>query len=56
MPTDPDQHKRIDIDLSDVDLTDELPVLVETAVFESEKHLIPIDGGDEIEHTARVLV
>ena len=55
MPTDPDQHKRIDIDLSDVDLTDELPVLVETAVFESEKHLIPIDEGDEIEHTARVL-
>ena len=40
MPIDPDQDDRIDIDLSDVDLTDELPVLIETAVFESDKHLI----------------
>jgi chromosome segregation ATPase len=55
MPTDPDQDDRIDIDLSDVDLTDELPVLIETAVFESEKHLIAIEDNDEVEHTARVL-
>jgi chromosome segregation ATPase len=55
MPTDPDQDDRIDIDLSDVDLTDELPVLIETAVFESDKRLIAIDEGDEVEHTARVL-
>jgi chromosome segregation ATPase len=55
MPTDPDQDDRIEIDLSDVDLTDELPVLIETAVFESDKHLIAIDEDDEVEHTARVL-
>jgi len=56
MPTDPDPNDHIDIDLSDVDLTDELPVLIETAVFESDKRLIAIeDDDDEVEHTARVL-
>src|SRR5262245_3042574 len=54
MPIDPDQDDRIDIDLSDVDLTDELPVLIETAVFESDKHLIAVDDEDG-EHTARVV-
>ena len=54
MPIDPDQDDRIDIDLSDVDLTDELPVLVETAVFESDKHLIA-DEDEDSEHTARVV-
>jgi len=53
MPTDRDQDDRIDIDLSDVDLTDELPVLIETAVFESDKHLIAIDDDDE--RTARIM-
>ena len=55
MATDPNQDPRIDIDLSDVDLTDELPVLVETAVFESDKRLIAVDEDDEREHTASVL-
>ena len=55
MPTDRDQDDRIDIDLSDVEPTDELPVLIETAVFESEKHLIAIDEDAEGERTARIL-
>jgi chromosome segregation ATPase len=55
MPTDPDQSDRIDIDLSDVDLTDELPILIETAVFESDKHLIALDADEDAEHTARVM-
>jgi chromosome segregation ATPase len=54
MPTDPDQDDRIDIDLTDVDLTDELPILIETAVFETNRHLIA-DEGDEAEHTARIM-
>jgi predicted RNase H-like nuclease (RuvC/YqgF family) len=54
MPLDPDQDDRIDIDLTDVDLTDELPVLIETAVFESDKHLIAVEDDDS-EHTARVM-
>jgi chromosome segregation ATPase len=54
MPTDPDQDDRIDIDLTDVDLTDELPVLIETAVFESNKHLIAA-ADDAGEHTARIM-
>ena len=54
MPTDPDQDDRIDIDLTDVDLTDELPILIETAVFESNKHLIAADD-DAGEHTARIM-
>ncbi len=54
MPTDPDQDNRIDIDLSDVDLTDELPILIETAVFESNKHLIAIEDDDDREHTVRI--
>jgi DNA repair exonuclease SbcCD ATPase subunit len=54
MPTDPDQDDRIDIDLSDVDLTDELPVLIETAVFESDKRLIAIEEDSELESTARI--
>ena len=55
MPTDPDQDDRIDIDLGDVDLTDELPVLIETAVFDSDNPLVAIDENDEAEQTARVL-
>jgi hypothetical protein len=54
MPTHPDQDDRIDIDLTDVDLTDELPILVETAAFESSKHLLAVDD-DEGEHTARIM-
>src|SRR6516162_2386424 len=54
MPTDPDQDDRIDIDLTDVDLTDELPILIETAVFESNKHLIAA-ADDAGEHTARIM-
>jgi hypothetical protein len=50
MPTDPDQDDRVDIDL-----TDELPVLIETAVFESDKHLIALPEDEGAEHTARVM-
>src|SRR3954469_15436380 len=55
MPTDRDHDPRIDIDMSDVDPTDELPVLIETALFESDKHLIAVDEDDDGERTARVL-
>ena len=55
MPIDSDQDDRIDIDLSDVDLTDELPVLIEAAVFESDKHLIAVPDDEGSEHTARVM-
>jgi chromosome segregation ATPase len=55
MPIDPDQDDRVDIDLSTSDLTDELPVLIETAVFESDKHLIAVPEDEDSEHTARVM-
>ena len=55
MPNNPDQDDRIDIDLSDVDLTDELPVLIETAVFESDKHLVAVAEDEDSENTARVM-
>jgi len=55
MPNNPDQDDRIDIDLSDVDLTDELPVLIETAVFESDKHLVAVPDDEDSENTARVV-
>src|SRR3954454_18874388 len=55
MPHDPNQEDRIDIDLTDVDLTDELPILIETAVFESDKHLVPVSEDEDSEHTARVM-
>jgi pSer/pThr/pTyr-binding forkhead associated (FHA) protein len=55
MPTNPDQDDRLDIDLTDVDLTDELPVLIETAVFESDKHVVPVSEDDDGAHTARVM-
>jgi chromosome segregation ATPase len=55
MPTDPDQNDHIDIDLTDVDLTDELPILIETAVFESNKHLVAVDEDDAGAHTARIM-
>jgi FHA domain-containing protein len=55
MPKTPDQDGRVDIDLSDVDLTDELPVLIETAVFESDKHLVVVAEDEDTENTARVM-
>src|SRR5215471_9231277 len=55
MSNSPDQDDRIDIDLSDVDLTDELPVLIETAVFESDKHLVVVSEDEDTENTARVM-
>lgn len=55
MPIDSDQDDRIDIDLSDVELTDELPVLVEPALFESDKRPIVASEDLDAEHTARVL-
>jgi len=58
MPIDSDQDDRVDIDLTDVDLTDELPVLIETAVFESDKHLVAVaedEDSEDDEHTARIM-
>jgi chromosome segregation ATPase len=51
MSIDPDQDDRLDIDL-----TDELPILIETAVLESEARVTVAVGDDETgEHTARFL-
>ena len=51
MSTDPDQEDRLD-----VDLTDELPILIETAVLDSEEGVAVAVGDDETgEHTAGFL-
>ncbi len=55
MPTDPDQDDRLDVHLSDADLTNELPILIDTAVFESDQRLIAVQEDDEAEDTARVM-
>jgi len=51
MSTDPDQNDRLDIDL-----TDELPILIETAVLESEDRVtMTVADDDTGEHTAHFL-